>query len=48
LGAALVSAGLKFVLTPVGVPPINATVAVGVQVAVPVHVVAIEYVAELP
>jgi len=42
LGAALVSVGLKLVVTPVGVPPVNAIVSVGVQVAVPVHVVVIE------
>lgn len=46
--ATLVIVGLKLVVTPAGVPPVQFTVTMGVQVAVPVHVVVIEYVAELP
>ena len=44
----LVSVGLRLVVTPVGAPGFQMTVTTGVQVAVPVHVVVIEYVALLP
>jgi hypothetical protein len=48
LGAELVSVGLKLVVTPAGVPPVKATVSVGVHTAPPVQVLVIGYVALLP
>jgi len=48
LGAELVRAGLKLVVTPVGVPPVQLTVtAFGVQIGPPLQVLVIGYVAEL-